>query len=173
VVNYKAKTDNSQKAGGGEGCNDMANDLCRVPVYLVLRLCAWVFCFMINSPWLKLMSNYSLQDHFGPPHLHVSAGTLCRTRHITLGTVVYSIERFHMTSRRPYWLTKKLLNGSHIGVPKTTKQWPYWCTKAVLWELKSFLMSTLSFVLINLHSYCSREWLRSINKCGNSRLCIA
>ena len=29
---------------------------------------------------------------------------------------------------------------------------PCWCPKAVLWELNSFLMPTLSFVPINLHT---------------------
>ena len=39
-----------------------------------------------------------------------------------------STECFHMKSRRPYW-----------------------CPKLILWELHSFLMKALSFVLINLH----------------------
>ena len=39
-----------------------------------------------------------------------------------------TIERFHMTSRRPYWCSK------------TMKRQPCWCTKPVLWELNSFLM---------------------------------
>ena len=38
------------------------------------------------------------------------------------------IERFHMTSRRPYWCSK------------TMKRRPYWCSKQILWELDSFLM---------------------------------
>ena len=50
------------------------------------------------------------------------------------------IERFHMTSRRPWC-----------------------CSKPVLWELNSFLMKTLSFVPIKLHKCWSREWKRSIS----------
>ena len=61
-----------------------------------------------------------------------------------------TIERFHMTSRRPYWCSK------------TIKRRPCWCTKQILWELNSFLMKTLPFVLINLHRCWSREWKRSI-----------
>ena len=52
---------------------------------------------------------------------------------------LYSIECFHMTSRRPCW-----------------------CPKPVLWELNSFLMQTLSFVPINLHRCWRREWKHSI-----------
>ena len=37
------------------------------------------------------------------------------------------IDRFHMTSRRPYW-----------------------CSKQIMWELDSFLMEKIFFVLINL-----------------------
>ena len=55
-----------------------------------------------------------------------------------------------MTSRRPYWC------------PKTMKRRPCWCPKPILWELKSFLMQTLSFVLMNLHSCWPREWKHSI-----------
>ena len=39
-----------------------------------------------------------------------------------------SMERFHMTSRRPYWCSK------------TMKRQPCLCSKQVLWELNSFLM---------------------------------
>ena len=53
-------------------------------------------------------------------------------------------EYFHMMSQRPYWYSK------------TMKWWPCWLPKPFLWELNSFLMQTLSFVLINLH----RCWLR-------------
>ena len=38
------------------------------------------------------------------------------------------VDRFHMTSRRPYWCTK------------TMKRRPCWCPKPILWELNSFLM---------------------------------
>ena len=40
----------------------------------------------------------------------------------------YGKERFHMTSRRPYWCFK------------TIKRRPCWCPKPILWELNSFLM---------------------------------
>ena len=63
-----------------------------------------------------------------------------------------SVECFHMTSRRPYWCSK------------TMKRRPCWCPKPVLWELNSFLMQTLSFVPINLHTCWPREWRHSI-KC--------
>ena len=55
-----------------------------------------------------------------------------------------------MTSRRPYWC------------PKTMKRRPCWCPKPILWELKCFLMQTLSFVSINLHRCWPREWKHSI-----------
>ena len=48
---------------------------------------------------------------------------------------LYSIECFHMTSRRPCW-----------------------CPKPVPWELNSFRMQTLSFVPINLLRCWPREW---------------
>ena len=68
-----------------------------------------------------------------------------------------------MRSRRPHWC------------PKTMKRRPCWCPKPVLWELNSFLMQTLSFVLINLHRCWPREWKHSIKRifivvCGCSRL---
>ena len=37
------------------------------------------------------------------------------------------------------------------------KRRPCWCSKAVPWEFTSFLMQTLSFVPVNLHSL-SHEW---------------
>ena len=43
----------------------------------------------------------------------------------------FTIECFHMMSRRPYWC------------PKTMKRRPCLCPKLVLWELNSFLMQTL------------------------------
>ena len=55
-----------------------------------------------------------------------------------------------MTSPRQYWC------------PKTMKRRPCWCPKRVLWELNSFLMETLYFVLINFHRCWSREWKQSI-----------
>ena len=55
------------------------------------------------------------------------------------------IERFHMTSRRPYWCSK------------TMKRRSCWCTKTILWELNSFLTKTFSFVSINLHRCWPRE----------------
>ena len=64
-------------------------------------------------------------------------------------SVQRTIERFHMTSRRPYRCSE------------TIKRRPCWCSKPILWELICFLMS-LSFVPINLHRYYSREWKRSI-----------
>ena len=64
-------------------------------------------------------------------------------------SVQRTIERFHMTSRRPYRCSE------------TIKRRPCWCSKPILWELISFLMS-LSFVPINLHRYYSRKWKRSI-----------
>ena len=69
-------------------------------------------------------------------------------------SVQRTIERFHMTSRRPYRCSE------------TIKRRPCWCSKPILWELICFLMS-LSFVPINLHRCYSREWERSI---GNRRL---
>ena len=61
------------------------------------------------------------------------------------------IDRFHMTSRRPYL-----------------------CTKKILWELNSFHMLKLSFIPSNLQSCWPRDWKRSIGiaivwKSTNSR----
>ena len=67
-----------------------------------------------------------------------------------MSQILGSIECFHMTSRWPYWCSK------------TMKRRPYWGTKTILWELNSFLMQTLSFVPINLHTCWPREWKRSI-----------
>ena len=43
-------------------------------------------------------------------------------------TISKRLERFHMTSRRPYWCSK------------TMKCPPCWCFKKILWELNSFLV---------------------------------
>ena len=58
-----------------------------------------------------------------------------------------------------------------------TSQWPYWCSKAILWELTSFLIQTISFVPVNLRRCYPREWKRSIghmlvapNLCFKARL---
>ena len=67
------------------------------------------------------------------------------------------IECFHVTLWRPYWC------------PKTIKRRPCWCPKPVLWELNSFLMQTLSFVLINLHRCSSREWKHSIAELSRAK----
>ena len=64
------------------------------------------------------------------------------------------IERFHMTSRQPYWCSK------------TMKRRPCWCSKPILWELNSFLVSKLSLFPINLHRCWPREWKRSIEPKG-------
>ena len=61
--------------------------------------------------------------------------------------VLSSLERF----RRRYWCSK------------TMKSRPCWCPKAVLLELTSFLLQTLSVVPVNYQHRCwSREWKRSI-----------
>ena len=39
---------------------------------------------------------------------------------------------------------------------------PYWFSKAVLWELASFLIQTNSFVPVNVQGCWSRGWKRSI-----------
>ena len=61
------------------------------------------------------------------------------------------IDRFHMTSRRPYL-----------------------CTKKILWELNSFHLLKLYFIPSNLQSCWPRDWKRSIGiaivwKSTNSR----
>ena len=90
-----------------------------------------------------------LHDH----NVKVPNFTFCRGRRHKTTTFFFSFPELwyspsefnsknnlpHMTSRRPYWC------------PKTMKRRPCWCLKPVLWELNSFLMQTLSFVLINLH----------------------
>ena len=70
-------------------------------------------------------------------YLYVLAKRICPSIHPSIHP---SIERFHMTSRRPYW-----------------------CSKTILLEFNSFLMWTLPFVSINLHRCWSREWKRSIH----------
>ena len=57
----------------------------------------------------------------------------------------YSIERFHMTSRRPCWCTK------------TKELRPYWCTR-----VNSIFMQILSFVSLNQYGRWSREWKRAV-----------
>ena len=64
--------------------------------------------------------------------------------------IFVNIERFHMTSRRPYWCSKTIIRR------------PCWCSKPILWELNSFLMLTRSFVPINFNRCWSRECKRSI-----------
>ena len=49
-------------------------------------------------------------------------------------------ERFHMTSRQPYWCSK------------TMKRLPRWCSKPVLCERNLLHMLKLSLVPINLYS---------------------
>lgn len=57
-------------------------------------------------------------------------------------------QQYGAFSQQPYWCSK------------TIKRQSYWGTKPILWKLISFLMLTLSFVPINLHGCCSREWKR-------------
>ena len=47
---------------------------------------------------------------------------------------VFSIARFHVTSRRPYWC------------PKTKKRRPYWCTKSILRKFHCIFIQTSSSV---------------------------
>ena len=70
---------------------------------------------------------------------------------LTIASFRFPIERFYITSRRPYWCST------------TMKRRPCWRTNTILWELNSFLMQTLSFVPINLHRCRSRDWKRSID----------
>ena len=58
-----------------------------------------------------------------------------------------AIQRFHMTSRRPYL-----------------------CSKTIPWELNSFHMWMLCFVPITLHRCWSREWKRSIKWLMSQRI---
>ena len=63
-------------------------------------------------------------------------------------------------------------HGGRIGTvvySKTIKRRPCWCSKQIPWELISFLMQTLSFVLINLHRCRPREWKRSISNFKNNK----
>ena len=80
-------------------------------------------------------------------HTHSRPSPLCtcdvKTAHDKATKVI--IERFHMTSRWPYWC------------PKTMKRRPCWCPRPVLLELNSFLVQTFSFVPINLHRCWPRE----------------
>ena len=63
-----------------------------------------------------------------------------------------ALERFHMTSRRPYWRSKIM------------KRRPCYCSKAILCELTPFLAQAHSFVIpVNLHRCCSCEWRRSVH----------
>ena len=50
-----------------------------------------------------------------------------------------NIERFHMTSGRPYWCSKTMKR-LPCWCSKTMKRLPCWCSKPVLLELNSFLM---------------------------------
>ena len=82
--------------------------------------------------------------------------TLCKYISFTFTAFLFlslkqtSIERFHVTSRQPYWCSK-------------TRKWrPCWCMKPTLWELNSFPMQTFPLVSINLHGYRPSERKRSI-----------
>ena len=60
------------------------------------------------------------------------------------------IKRLHMTSRLSYWCSK------------TIKRRPCSFSNPILWELNSFLMRTLSFViLMNLLRWWPSDWKRS------------
>ena len=62
-----------------------------------------------------------------------------------------SIERFHMTSRRPYWCSKQW-NGGHVGAPNQfSGSWTPFLSYA-----NAFFCSK------NLHRFWSREWKHSI-----------
>ena len=65
-------------------------------------------------------------------------------------SVQRTIERFHMTSRRPYRCSE------------TIKRRPCWCSKPNPVGVDLFSYVTLSLVPINLHRCYSREWKRSI-----------
>ena len=59
-----------------------------------------------------------------------------------------SVDRLHMTSRRPYWC------------PKTMERrpcWWRWFFKQISWELSSFVLETPYLVSINLHWCWPRE----------------
>ena len=109
---------------------------------------------LINSVIISLvllgLSTYR-NDAFSYPFIYFSWGNrypflyLKPKRSYPFRAEPPHIECFHMTSRRPYWC------------PKTMKWRPCWCPKPILWELNSFLMQTLSFVLINLHTCWPRE----------------
>ena len=43
-----------------------------------------------------------------------------------------------------------------------SKRRPCWCPTPILWELYSFLMQMISFVLINLHRCWPHDWKHSI-----------
>ena len=99
------------------------------------------------------LSNWDINVYLS---VHLESWNRCTCTSLSDGfhsywsSVFSSIECFHMMSRRPYWC------------PKTTKRRPYWCPKPILREFTSFLMQTLSFVLINLHRCWPREWKHSI-----------
>ena len=93
----------------------------------------WLINFFCNPRAVQLMTDIPFNS------------SLLTIAQIALGNQLFQrlnlvrIECFQMTSRRPCW-----------------------CPKPILWEMNSFLMQTLSFVPINLHTCWPSEWKRSI-----------
>ena len=52
------------------------------------------------------------------------------------------------------------------------KRRPCWCSKQILWELDSFLMQKMSFVLVNLHICWPREWICSLQPTLRESNCV-
>ena len=75
---------------------------------------------------------------------------------IDLGTKSFAIVHFNSVRVGHFIMFPTYGAFSHdvteaIFVFLNKEWWPSWCSKQVLWQLSSFLMKTLSFVLINLN----------------------
>ena len=71
----------------------------------------------------------------------------------------YIIERFHMTSQRPYWCSK------------TKKRRPCWCTKLNPWELNFIFMQIVFFCGVKL-TWPLVTWVKLLYKLSYARILI-
>ena len=99
----------------------------------------------MNFSWAEMPRNLEISFKYSVEATE-NTTTLCKLHMVSKGfrpmnLMLSLIECFHMTSWRPYWFPKPVLR-----------------------ELNSFLVQTLSFVPINLHICCPREWKHSISQ---------
>ena len=96
--------------------------------YTIVHSTAWLFyCLVYGAVLLSGLLRYATEQS-----LVLFSLFYCPV--YSTFSIAWSIECFHMTSRRPYWC------------PKTMEWRPScWCAKPVLWELSSFLYANAFF----------------------------